>query len=126
MALRLTGKTLQSSTPAASPPTAAALPAPHRRFHAELTLIDAGMGATAQASESLATRVYVAIATAALDILDETPSEPIILNLAGVALYELWSLDAAQALFRAARRLDSSLPNVEGNLDQVARRKRRG
>jgi tetratricopeptide (TPR) repeat protein len=153
MALRLTGKTLQSSTPAATPAvsseslayqartalasgdvaafsalftSAEELTDPQRRFHAKLTLIDAGMSATAQASEGLATRVYVAIATAALDMLEDTPSEPTILNLAGVALYELWSLDPAQALFRTARRLDSSLPNVEGNLDEVARRKRAG
>ena len=156
MALRLTGKTLQSSAPAATSAAPAVtseslayqartalssgdvaafsalfgaageLTDPHRRFHAKLTLIDAGMGATAQASESLATRVYVALAAAALDMLEETPSEPTILNLAGVALYELWSLDAAQTLFRAARRLDASLPNVEANLDEVARRKRAG
>jgi tetratricopeptide (TPR) repeat protein len=156
MALRLTGTTLQSSALAATsaPPAvtaeslafqartalgtgdvaafsalfgaADALTDPQRRFHAKLALIDAGMGVTAQASEGLATRVYVAIAGAALDMLEDTPSEPTILNLAGVALYELWSLDSAQALFRAARRLDSSLPNVEANLDEVARRKRAG
>jgi tetratricopeptide (TPR) repeat protein len=156
MALRLTGTTLQSSAPAATPAqpavtseslafqaraalgtgdvaafsalfaTAGELTDPHRAFHAKLALIDAGMGVTAQASTGLATRVYVAVASAALDILEDTPSEPTILNLAGVALYELWSLDAAQALFRAARRLDSSLPNVEHNLDEVARRKRAG
>lgn len=156
MALRLTGKTLQSSTPAATSGQPAVtseglafqartalgqgdVPAfsglfaaadeltdPQRRFHAKLALIDAGMSVTAQASEGLATRVYVAVASAALDILEDTPSEPTILNLAGVALYELWSLDAAQALFRAARRLDSSLPNVEANLDEVGRRKRAG
>ncbi|HXD67427.1 MAG TPA: glycosyltransferase family 2 protein [Solirubrobacteraceae bacterium] len=153
MALRLTGKTLQSPTPAAAPAVtseslafqartalgrgdvsafsalfiaANELTDPQRRFHGKLTLIDAGMSATAQASEGLATRVYLAIATAALDMLEDSPSEPTILNLAGVALYELWSLDAAQALFRAARRLDASLPNVEANLDEVARRKRAG
>ncbi len=156
MALRLTGKTLQSSTPAAGSgqpavtserlalqartalgtgdvaafsalfATADELTDPQRRFHAKLTLIDAGMGATTQASEGIATRVYVAVAGAALNMLEDTPSEPTILNLAGVALYELWSLDAAQALFRAARRLDSSLPNVEANLDEVGRRKRAG
>jgi tetratricopeptide (TPR) repeat protein len=156
MALRLTGKTLQSSVPAATSgplavtseslafqartalgqgdvpafsalfATAGELTDPRRRFHAKLSLIDAGMGVTTQAAEGLATRVYVAVAGAALDMLEDTPSEPTILNLAGVALYELWSLDAAQALFRAARRLDTSLPNVEGNLDEVARRKRAG
>ncbi len=156
MALRLTGKTLQSSTPAATSgqpavtaeslafqartalgqgdvtafsalfATADELTDPRRRFHAKLALIDAGMGVTAQASEGVATRVYVAVAGAALDMLEGTPSEPTILNLAGVALYELWNLDAAQALFRAARRLDASLPNVEANLDEVGRRKRAG
>jgi len=84
------------------------------------------MGVTASASQSLAARLYVAVADAALDILEDNPSEPTILNLAGVTLYELWSLDAAQALFRAARRLDPTQPNVERNLDEVARRKRAG
>ena len=156
MALRLTGKTLQSSAPPATPAppavtaeslayqaraalgsgdvsafnalfaTAGELTDPHRSFHAKLALIDAGMAVTAQSSEGLATRVYVAVAGAALDILDDRPSEPTILNLAGVALYELWSLDAAHALFRAARRLDPALANVESNLDEVARRKRAG
>src|SRR6185437_780888 len=156
MALRLTGTTLQSSAPAATPAepavtseslvfqarkaltsgdvaafaalfaTAGELTDPHGRFHAKLALIDAGMSVTAQASESLATRVYGAIAGAALDMLEDTPSEPTILNLAGVTLYELWSLDAAQALFRAARRLEPSLPNVEANLAEVARRKSAG
>jgi tetratricopeptide (TPR) repeat protein len=156
MALRLTGKTLQSSTPAASSAqsavtaerlvfqartalgngdvsafsalfaTAGELTDPHRRFHAKLSLIDVGMAVTAHSSEGLATRVYVAVAGAALDMLEDTPSEPTILNLAGVALYELWSLDAARALFRAARRLDPSLSNVDRNLDELARRKRAG
>jgi hypothetical protein len=156
MALRLTGKTLQSTSPAATPAqpavnaeslafqartvlangdvaafgvlfdTAGELSDPHRRFHARLAVIDAGFSVTAQTSEATATRVYVAIATAALNILEEMPSEPTILNICGVALYELWSLDAAQALFRAARRLDPSLRNVDRNLDEVARRKRAG
>src|SRR6201992_401844 len=156
MALRLTGKTLQSSAPAATSaqPTVNAeslvfqartvlansdVPAfsalfasadqltdPQRRFHARLALIDAGFTVTAQATEGLATRVYVAIAEAALQMLETEPAEPTILNLAGVALYELWSLDAAQALFRAARRLDPSLVTAERNLDEVARRRRAG
>jgi tetratricopeptide (TPR) repeat protein len=99
---------------------------PHRRFHTRLALIDAGLGVTAQASEGLATRIYVAVAEATLSMLEASPSEPTILNLAGVALYELWSLDAAQSLFRAARRLDPSLTNVDRNLDEVGRRRRSG
>ena len=156
MALRLTGTTLQSSPAAATigQPTITAeglvlkartalgngdiaafsalfatadeLSDLQRRFHARLALIDAALGVTGQASTGLATRVYVAVAEAALDMLEQEPAEPTILNLAGVALYELWSLDSAQALFRAARRLDPALANVERNLDEVARRKRSG
>src|SRR6201994_4517107 len=156
MALRLTGKTLQSSTPAAASASPAVtseslafqartvlgqgdvaafsalfgaadeLTDPHRRFHSKLALIDAGMSVTSQASEGVATRVYVAVAGAALDMLEDTPSEPTILNLAGVALYELWSLDAAQALFRAARRLDPTRPTAERTRDEAARRNRAG
>ncbi|MGZ4293046.1 MAG: glycosyltransferase [Solirubrobacteraceae bacterium] len=156
MALRLTGKTLQPTSPAATPARAtvnaeslvfqaravladgdvpafsalfaraAELTDPHPRFHARLALLDAGLSVTAQVSEGMAARVYVAVAEAALTMLEETAAEPTILNLAGVALYELWSLDAAQTLFRAARRLDPSLQNVDRNLDEVGRRKRAG
>jgi tetratricopeptide (TPR) repeat protein len=151
MALRLTGKTLQSAATAGQPSVNADslvfqartvlangdVPAfsalffsaneitdPQRCFHARLALIDAGLTVTAQATEGLATRVYVAIAEAALEMLEAEPAEPTILNLAGVALYELWSLDAAQALFRAARRLDPTLITAERNLDEVGRRRR--
>ena len=50
--------------------------------------------------------ILLATATAAIDVLEGDPAEPVLLNYAGVALYELWSLDAAQALFtrRAAAR----------------------
>ena len=68
--------------------------------------------------------MFVAVADAALGLLEREPAEPVILNLAGVACYELWSLDAAQALFRAARRLDPELPDIERNLHEVARRQR--
>ena len=49
-----------------------------------------------------------------------------LLNYAGVLLYELWSLDAAAALFAAARRLDPELANVQRNLDEIARRRKGG
>ena len=76
---------------------------PQRRFHARLALIDAGFSVTAQASEGLATRVSP---WPSLTMLEATRGEPTMLNYAGVALYELWSLDAAQALF--ARRAGST------------------
>jgi tetratricopeptide (TPR) repeat protein len=97
---------------------------PHRRLHGRLALLEAGLGATPQASEGLATRVFVAVADAALGMLESEPAEPLVLNFAGVACYELWSLDAAHALFKAARRLDPELRDAERNLEEVARRKR--
>jgi tetratricopeptide (TPR) repeat protein len=154
MALRLTGTTLKPTGPAATPvhsqlsaealvaqaralltrgdvsgysalfATADELPEPQRRFHARLALIEVALGATASASEGVATRLFVSVADAALTMLERAPSEPIVLNLAGVACYELWSLDAAQALFRAARKLDPALRDAERNLDEVAKRKR--
>ncbi len=153
MALRLTGTTLQSDQPAApAAPTgdllalkagtaltrgdvaaysalfadAGALTDPQARFAAHWGLLQAGLQATGSASEGLAVRMFVAIADAALGLLEREPAEPVILNLAGVACYELWSLDAAQALFRAARRLDPELADVERNLNEVARRQRAG
>src|ERR1700733_13606220 len=76
---------------------------PHRRLHGRLALLEAGLAATPQASEGLATRVFVAVADAALGMLESEPAEPLVLNFAGVACYELWGLDAAPALFKAAR-----------------------
>ena len=46
-----------------------------------------------------------------------------LLNYAGVALYELWSLDAAFAMFKAAHRLDPSIPHLQRNLQELARRR---
>jgi tetratricopeptide (TPR) repeat protein len=150
MALRLTGTTLQSERPAAPSgdllviqartalargdvaaysalfADANSLTDPHIRFGAHLGLLQAGLQATATATEGAALRVFVAIADASLTLLESNPAEPILLNLAGVACYELWSLDAAQALFRAARRLDPDLSDAERNLREVAGRRRAG
>jgi tetratricopeptide (TPR) repeat protein len=156
MALRLTGTTLQPAgpPPAADPSTltaedlaaqarpllargdvdgfaglfelARSRPERQRQMQAQLALIDAGIQATASVSETAATRIFVALAGSMLTMLESEPAEPLILNLAGVACYELWSLDAAQSLFKAARRLDPALRDPQRNLDQVAHRKREG
>ena len=156
MALRLTGTTLKTSAPEAGSPApiltasslaqqaralllagdtsgylglfaqADTLTESQRRFEGRLALLDAGIRSTRQASEALATRMFVAVADAALTMLEREPSEPTVLNLAGVACYELWSLDAAQMLFKSARRLDPSLGEVARNLDELARRRQAG
>src|ERR671927_503992 len=59
-------------------------------------------------------------------MLEEEPREPVFLNSAGVALYELGSWAAAEALFRAAFRLSPTLPHVRENLDALVARRRAG
>jgi tetratricopeptide (TPR) repeat protein len=59
---------------------------------------------------------FAATARCLLDALEREPREPVLLNLAGVLLYELTESGAAEALFRAAMRLDAGLEHVEANL----------
>jgi tetratricopeptide (TPR) repeat protein len=88
-----------------------------------VAILEAGLSAS---DDQRAHRVgaLAAVAQAALTALEHEPAEPIVLNYAGVACYELWILEAAQDLFRAARRLDPALPHLERNLSEVGRRKR--
>ena len=62
---------------------------------------------------------FATVAGVALDALEAEPREPVFLNYAGVALYELGSYAAAEALFRAAFRLSPTLPHVRENLDAL-------
>ena len=156
MALRLTGSTLTSeATPAAAPlvPNAAGLVweaqaklaagdidgykglfrtaeqhhDSQRRYEARLALLQQGVTtASKTTSDKLSARTFLAVAEEALAALEADPAEPVLLNVAGVACYELWSLDSAHSLFKAAQRLDPALPNVERNLAEVHRRKRAG
>jgi tetratricopeptide (TPR) repeat protein len=146
MALRLTG----TSAAPKGPPTAAALAArarallsaddfdgyhglfaraaehedAQRRYQARLALLEEGLGATGQGAAARVTRLFAIVAQAGVEILEEEPREPIILNHAGIAFYELWSLDAAEALFKAAHRLDPDLPHLQRNLSELGRRRR--
>jgi tetratricopeptide (TPR) repeat protein len=154
MALRLTGTTpapdASTRTPTAARPTAAALGVqartylsagdidgyrglladagrmdePQRRYQTRVSLLEHGLAAAGQARSAQAIAIFAAVAAEALEILGSDPAEPILLNYAGIAAYERWALDAAQLLFRAARRLDPSLANIDSNLAQVSARKR--
>jgi tetratricopeptide (TPR) repeat protein len=98
---------------------------PQAVYHARVTLIEEGLDAAGRAaSTTQAAQVFVAVAKAAVDALEQEPREPVLLNYAGVALYELWSLDAAHDLFKAAQRLDPGLPHLKRNLSELARRRR--
>ncbi len=103
---------------------------PHRRYWAGRNLIEGALASTSAAKTSAKPSggrmggLFASIATGALGMLEAEPREPKLLNYAGVALYELWSLDAAQALFEAAKRLDPRLEQVAGNLLALAHRRR--
>src|SRR5918997_4758595 len=98
----------------------------HRRYHARKQLIEAGLAHTGRAGQGDLPQLFLTIARSVVSLLDENPREPYFLNFLGVALYELGSLDAAESLFRATLRLDPTVPHVEGNLEEIARRRKRG
>ncbi|HEU4701867.1 MAG TPA: glycosyltransferase family 2 protein, partial [Conexibacter sp.] len=147
MALRLTGSPTTASSPA-QPDYAAAAAAcldrhdldgyaalfaqtgdvadVHARYAARTKLVEAALRAGQAADRARVPAIYLAAARATVALLEEEPREPVLLNYAGVLLYELWSLDGAAALFAAARRLDPELANVSRNLDEVARRRKGG
>jgi tetratricopeptide (TPR) repeat protein len=95
-----------------------------RAFQARKQLVELVFAAGEQLSVEGWAPLYAVTAEAVLTALDAEPSEPVLLNYAGVLLYELSELAPAEALFRAALRLDPTLPFVEKNLDAVRRRKK--
>ena len=97
----------------------------HRRYEARKRLIEAGL-ATGGSDLAAMGPVFAAVAREALDVLAEDPREPLLLNYAGIAFYELGELAAAEELFKAAHRLDPELPHVERNLTEIGRRRRAG
>jgi tetratricopeptide (TPR) repeat protein len=96
---------------------------PQRRQWATRNLLEGGLAAGAKASRARRIPLLANVASGALSSLESEPREPTLLNLAGVALYELSSLDAAEALFDAAKRLDPGLQQVDGNLAAVAKQR---
>jgi tetratricopeptide (TPR) repeat protein len=95
----------------------------HRRYQARKALIDQGMAAAGNSGQDIP-QLFLNVARATVSLLDENPREPYFLNYLGVALYELGQLEVAEQLFRAALRLDDTVPFVEGNLREIARRRR--
>ena len=98
----------------------------HRRYQARKHLIEAGFAHAGRSSQADLPKLFLTVARATVKLLDENPREPYFLNYLGVALYELGALDVADPLFRAALRLDPTVPHAESNLDEIARRRKRG
>src|SRR3954464_9746442 len=105
---------------------AAGIEDPHRRYQARRTLIEHGLGGAKDTPSKDVPQLFLAVARSTVELLEIEPREPVLLNYAGVALYELGSLDAAEALFRACRRLDDTVAHVESNLREIGRRRRAG
>jgi tetratricopeptide (TPR) repeat protein len=95
-----------------------------RRYQSVVRLIELGFLAAGTASQSRLPTIYTEVASGALRALEAEPREPKLLNYAGVALYELWSLRAAEDLFEAALRLDPALGEARGNLQALEQRRR--
>ena len=91
---------------------------PGRRYHARVVLLERGLAA-ARTSPVPAAAILMAVADAAVELIEAQPSEPVVLNCAAVALHDLGSIDAALALFGAVQRLDPSLPGLERKLAAV-------
>src|SRR3954451_6182425 len=97
---------------------------PHRRYQARRTLVEQGLAAASKIASKDVPALFLTVAGCAVELLEEEPREPILLNYTGVALYELGSLDAAEKLFKACRRLDDTVAHVESNLREIAHRRR--
>ncbi|HLI32500.1 MAG TPA: glycosyltransferase [Solirubrobacteraceae bacterium] len=101
------------------------LPGVHHAYTAQRALITGAIEGAGALPTPLLPAAYVAIAELGLIALQREAREPLLLNLTGMALYELWALDAAQELFAAALRLDPQLASARSNEEALARRRRR-
>jgi glycosyltransferase involved in cell wall biosynthesis len=97
----------------------------HDRYYGRRLLLESVLAQRTLAPAALA-EAFLAGAVAAVGVLEEEPCEPVVLNLAGVLLYELGAIVASEALFRAAQRLDPELPDVGTNLRECQRRRGQG
>jgi tetratricopeptide (TPR) repeat protein len=97
---------------------------PQRIFQARRHLTDLVFAAGERLPGETWVDLYLAATGCVLDALEADPCEPVLLNYAGVLLYELTELGGAEVLFRAAQRLDPQLPHVKKNLRAVRERRR--
>src|SRR5919204_2530454 len=98
---------------------------PHRRFRARTSLLECAQAVLQEVPPKLVSPLLLTAARAGVEILEEEPREPVILNYLGVLMYELGMLKPAEQLFKATKRLDPDLPHVGRNLDELARRRRK-
>lgn len=97
----------------------------HRRYHARCLLPEAALAHRSGSAQFVA-GMFATVALRTVEVLESEPREPRLLNLAGVALYELGELGAAEALFDAAFSMAPELPGVAGNRREIQRRRKAG
>lgn len=97
----------------------------HARYATRRSLLEQ-LGSVQGLSAPDLAATLLAGAQATCDLLEDEPREPVLLNGAGALLFELGVLSGAEALFRAAKRLDPELPHVDDNLAACKRRRKLG
>jgi glycosyltransferase involved in cell wall biosynthesis/thioredoxin-like negative regulator of GroEL len=102
---------------------AQALPDRHEAYVEQREVLASSLQALDRVPRERLGDLLAGTASAALAALEREPSEPLFLGWAGVALYELWALDGAGALFDAAFRLDPDLEHLIANRDALTRRR---
>lgn len=103
-----------------------ALENPHRVYQTRKLLLEQGLASLGAVGDRLATEVLLTLGRGVIQSLELEPAEPVLLNYGGVIMYELWALDAARALFQAAKRLDPEIPHLDRNLRELDLRARSG
>src|SRR3712207_3818736 len=72
----------------------------HRRYQLRSKLIETALAGAGAGGPRDAATLFLLAAEEAVAALEQEAREPVFLNYAGVALYELGALPAAEALFR--------------------------
>lgn len=103
---------------------AAEQPDPHERYRARRDLAQAAIAAYRHVTPEQARPLQLVATRELLTLLEEDPREPVLLSQAGALLRLLSSCGAAQALFEAALRLDSSLSAAASGLAATIGRRR--
>ena len=94
-----------------------------RRYQARCRLTELVLGHLPATADGWVGPFFTATG-AVLAALEQEPREPVLLNHAGVMLYEMFEAGAAADLFKAVLRLDPQHPHARANLEQARARTR--
>jgi hypothetical protein len=94
-----------------------------RRYQARCRLTELVLGHRPATADGWVGPFFTATGSV-LAALEQEPREPVLLNHAGVMLYEMFQAAAAADLFKAVLRLDPDHPHARANLEQARARTR--